>query len=194
MIVVAHRRNTLAELAATPTHLGVEMDVRTRGDRLVVAHDPFQDGPDLADWLDRYEHRLLIVNVKEEGVEALVLPELARHGIAEFFLLDLTFPALHRTLVGGERRCAVRVSEFERLETAIALAGRAEWAWVDGFHGFPLDAAEAGRLASAGYRHCLVSPELHGRSVETLDPYRRAARASGLRADAVCTRLWDRWA
>src|SRR5690606_4799679 len=86
VIVVAHRRNALADLDATPAALGVEVDVRATGDRLVVAHDPFEDGPDLDAWLDRYRHALLVVNTKEEGLAEHVLPRLAARGIEDFFL------------------------------------------------------------------------------------------------------------
>lgn len=193
MIVVAHRRNRLEELAATPRELGVEMDVRLRGDRLVVAHDPFEDGVDLHHWLERYEHRLLIVNVKEEGLERLVLRRLAARGVEDFFFLDQSFPFLMRTLRAGESRCAVRVSEYESVETALSLAGRARWAWVDGFHGFPLPTESALRLQRSGYRTCLVSPELHGRDPAEIPVFKAMAAATGVPFDAVCTRQPEAW-
>jgi hypothetical protein len=193
VIVVAHRRNTLADLAATPPHLGVEMDVRTRGDRVVVTHDPFTDGPDLDDWLDAYRHRLLIVNTKEEGLETLILGKLAARGIHDFFFLDQSFPFLMRTIRGGEARVSVRVSEYEHPGTALALAGRASWVWLDGFHGFPVTADVVAKLRAAGLRLCLVSPELHGRDVAEIASYRAAAEAAGALGDAVCTRMWDAW-
>lgn len=193
MIVVAHRRNSLVQLAATPPSCGVEMDVRCRGDRLVVAHDPFEDGPDLDDWLDAWRHTLLVVNVKEEGIERYVLPKLAARGITEFFLLDQSFPLLMRTIRAGERRVAVRVSEPEGIETALRLAGRAAWAWFDGFEGFPFGVAEVAALRGAGYRLCLVSPELHGRDTAEIEVYRRLAVETGAWGDAVCTRERERW-
>jgi hypothetical protein len=193
LIVVGHRRNEIEQLDNTPRSLGIEMDVRIRGDRLVVAHDPFEDGVDLHHWLDRYEHELLIVNVKEEGLERHVLPRLAARGVENFFFLDQSFPFLMRTLRGGESRCAVRVSEYESVETALALAGKAQWVWVDGFHGFPLSASTARALKDAGYRMCLVSPELHGRDPAEIPAYRALAEATGVTFDAVCTRQPEVW-
>lgn len=194
MIVVAHRRNSLEALAGTPSEQGVEMDVRIRGDRLVVAHDPFEDGADLDTWLDAYHHALLIVNVKEEGLEPLILPRLAARGIVAFFFLDQSFPFLMRTLRAGESRCAVRVSEYEHPATALALAGKAGWIWLDGFHGFPVSAEVARSLKDAGYRLCLVSPELHGRPEAEIPSHRAAADATGVVFDAVCTRVAAAWA
>ncbi|KAB2848366.1 MAG: redoxin domain-containing protein, partial [Sphingopyxis terrae] len=69
MILVRHRRNTLDELRATDPSLGIEVDIRSHGSRLIIHHDAFVDGEDFERWLDGYRHRLLILNVKEEGLE-----------------------------------------------------------------------------------------------------------------------------
>src|SRR5687768_4612073 len=104
MILVHHRRNTRALLAESPSEYGIEMDVRSFGEELVVHHDPFVRGERFTDWLEGYRHGLLIVNVKEEGLEERVERELDRFGIRDFFYLDQSFPFLLRTARRGERR------------------------------------------------------------------------------------------
>lgn len=194
MIVVAHRRNALDALDATPPHLGVEVDVRESGGRLVVAHDPFSDGPALDAWLDRYRHRLLVVNTKEEGLVEHILPRLAVRGIEDFFFLGPPVPELLPHVEAGEARFSVRVSEVHHPGTALALASRVRWVWLDAFRdGFPISGEVARRLRAAGYRICLVSPELYGRAPAAITAYRAAAEATGVAFDAVCTRAWDAW-
>ena len=195
MIRVAHRRNRVDELQATPPELGVEVDIRSQGERLVIHHDPFADGEDFDAWLAHYRHRLLILNVKEEGLESALLERMARRGIEEFFFLDQSFPFLVKTARAGERRCAVRVSEFESVETALSLAGQIRWVWVDCFTRFPLGAEEAARLADAGLELCLVSPELQGRDAQAEVPsLRRRLSDEGIAVAAVCTKRPDLWA
>ncbi|MBI0436068.1 phosphatidylinositol-specific phospholipase C/glycerophosphodiester phosphodiesterase family protein [Roseomonas sp. KE0001] len=195
MILIAHRRNTLEQLAATPAEYGIEVDIRSQGSRLVIHHDPFVvDALDFEDWLAAYRHGTLILNVKEEGLEDRLLALMAERGIEDFFFLDQSFPFLVRTAQRGERRCAVRVSEFETVETALSLAGRIDWVWVDCFTRFPLDRASAARLKEAGFRLCLVSPELQGRT----DPAEIAAMRGllareGITAEAVCTKVPELW-
>lgn len=194
MQLIRHRRNTIAELVATPRHLGVEVDIRSRGDRLIIHHDPFAEGEDFDAWIAAYGHGTLILNVKEEGLEDRLLAVMARRSITDFFFLDQSFPFLVRTANRGERRCAVRVSEFESIDTALALAGRIDWVWVDCFTRFPLSATDAQRLRSAGFRFCLVSPELQGRT----DPaevaaMRRLIESLGVAVEAVCTKTPDLW-
>lgn len=46
MIIVRHRRNTREELRATSPEYGIELDLRSRGDAIIVHHDAFADGED----------------------------------------------------------------------------------------------------------------------------------------------------
>lgn len=194
MIIVAHRRNTIEQLRATPHNLGIEVDIRSTGDRLIIHHDPFADGEDFKAWLSHYRHRLLILNVKEEGLERRLLDLMASKGVEDFFFLDQSFPFLVKTAQTGEKRCAVRVSEYESTATAERLAGLVQWIWVDCFTRFPLSGEEAGRLRSLGFKLCLVSPELQGRAGETSIPALRTLLArEGVEADAVCTKLPEFW-
>ena len=194
MELIAHRRNTLAELEATPRHLGVEVDIRSEAGRLVIHHDPFQRGEDLDEWMAAYAHGTLILNVKEEGLEAACLETMGRFGFERFFFLDQSFPFLMKTARQGERRCAVRVSEYESFETAISRAGLVDWVWVDCFTRLSLARAEHDRLKGAGFRLCLVSPELQGRDAGREVPAMAKHIAfHGLAFDAVCTKRPDLW-
>ncbi|NUB05069.1 hypothetical protein FW320_02525 [Azospirillum sp. Vi22] len=193
MKIIRHRRNTLAELQATPTELGVEVDIRSQGTELVIHHDPFVAGEPFEAWIAAYRHGTLILNVKEEGLETRLLALMERHGITDFFFLDQSFPFLVKTANQGERRCAVRVSEFESVDTALTLAGRIEWVWVDCFTRFPLDAVQAARLQDAGLKLCLVSPELQGRGTAGIADMRRLLEREGIVAEAVCTKEPEAW-
>jgi len=194
MKIIAHRRNTIAELEQTPTAYGVEVDIRSCGDRLIIHHDPFAAGEDFVRWLASYRHGTLILNVKEEGLESRLIELMEQFGIVDFFFLDQSFPFLVKWAGRGECRCAVRVSEFESVETALSLAGKVDWVWVDCFSRFPLSAADAVRLREAGFRLCVVSPELQGRAPEKEIPALQDLMGSlNITADAVCTKRPDIW-
>jgi hypothetical protein len=193
MKLIAHRRNTLADLKASPTQYGVEVDIRSWGDRMVIHHDPFVEGESFDDWIAAYRHGTLILNVKEEGLEARLVALMKQHGLEDYFFLDQSFPFLVKWSRAGLRKCAVRVSEFESVETALTLAGRVDWVWVDCFTHFPLDGASARRLQDAGFRLCLVSPELQGRDVSEIAEIAALLKDLGIRADAACTKRPDLW-
>jgi hypothetical protein len=194
MILVAHRRNTVEQLRETQVGFGIEVDIRSKGEQLIIHHDPFADGADFEKWIKHYRHRLLILNTKEEGLEQRLLSIMTAHGIADFFFLDQSFPFLIKTARNGESRCAVRLSEFETIETVMSLAGLVRWVWVDCFSRFPLTGAQATQLKAAGFALCLVSPELQGRT----DPAEIAAMRAlldreGIVPEAVCTKTLSLW-
>lgn len=195
MIIIEHRRNTRAQLEATPLHYGVEIDLRSHGDKIVLHHDPFVTGEVFDEWIESYRHRCLILNVKEEGLESLLIAKMKARAIESYFFLDQSFPFLVRTARSGESRCAVRVSEFESIYTAIALSGMVEWVWVDCFTRFSLTSDEALRLKQAGFKLCLVSPELQGRdsAQSEISAIRNCFLQWDIAIDAVCTKLPQLW-
>lgn len=195
MIVIAHRRNTAEELEATPERHGIEVDIRSRGDELIIHHDAFVDGERFEDWLIAFRHRTLILNVKEEGLERRLLNLMMARSIEDFFFLDQSFPYLIKTSRAGEQRCAVRVSEYEGIDTALLLAGKVRWVWVDCFNpGLWMTGDEARRLQAAGFRLCLVSPELQGRRTPLdLQAVKDRLREEGIAMDAVCTKVAAQW-
>jgi len=188
--LIAHRRNTIAELLATPPEFGVEVDIRSERDRLIINHEPFTPGEPFEEWIDNYRHGTLILNVKEEGLEKRLISDMKARRIEDYFFLDQSFPFLLKTSANGERRCAARVSEFESIDTALALAGKVDWVWVDCFSRFPLSREDWQRLVEARFRLCLVSPDLVGRiSEEEILNQRRLFTEWGVEPDAVCVKL-----
>lgn len=194
MNIVRHRRNTHDELAATSTEYGAEIDIRSQGASLVLHHEPYEAGTSFEDWLENYRHGTLILNVKEEGLEDRCIQLMEKHGIDDYFFLDQSFPFLVKTARNGESRCAVRVSEFETVDTALSLAGKVQWVWVDCFTRFPLDRASTTLLRENGFKLCIVSPELQGRmEISDLDEILAAMDGAGVVPDAVCTKFPERW-
>ena len=194
MKLISHRRNTLSELLSTDSKYGIEVDIRSEGDRLIIHHDPYMAGEFFDEWIDSYRHGTLILNVKEEGLEARLIDLMQAKGIADYFFLDQSFPFLVKWAKAGEHRCAVRVSEFESIETALTLAGKLDWVWVDCFNYFPLGEQDARRLKDAGFKLCLVSPELQGRDANVEIPQLASLlKERNIVPDAVCTKRPDLW-
>ena len=194
MKFISHRRNTIEELQATPREYGVEVDIRSDNGKLVIHHDPFARGDDFEEWLKHFQHGTLILNVKEEGLEARLIDLMKQYKIEDYFFLDQSFPFLIKWSKLGEHHCAVRVSEFESIETALSLSGKIDWVWVDCFTKFPLAGIDAKRLQDAGFKLCLVSPELQGRPADTAIPeLAKLLNERHITADAICTKNPELW-
>jgi hypothetical protein len=182
MLLIRHRINTIEE--TVPSEYGIEFDIR---DGLIVTHDHRGEGPSLDNFLKHHTNQAFyIVNIKCEGIESEVLALLKQHGIERFFLLDCSFPMIVRLSNQGETRLAVRYSEYESVQTVLAMKNRVEWVWVDCFTTLP---TEIDRLRKEGFKLCLVSPELQGRYNE-IEEYATKMKNG---VDAVCTKFPVKW-
>ncbi|MBX9668616.1 MAG: hypothetical protein K2X93_13405 [Candidatus Obscuribacterales bacterium] len=192
---IAHRINTIQQLEEVPHDLGTEIDLRDRGERLILQHDPFVDGEDAEPFFAKYKHGTLILNIKSERIEYRVLELMKKYGIENYFFLDSSFPMIFQLSKIGEKRTAVRFSEFESVDTVLKLEGLVDWIWVDCFTVLPISKELYAKLKECGFRLCLVSPELQGRP-EDIPLYRDRLKADGIEFDAICCKkanmpLWQ---
>ncbi|MBL8611770.1 MAG: hypothetical protein JNL38_30785 [Myxococcales bacterium] len=188
--IYRHRINTVEALEKLPPDLGLEFDLRSDGDRVIVTHDPHTDGPTIEEFFPKIGARPCIFNVKCEGIEARVAGLAQSLGIEDYFFLDCSVPAAVKLWRAGNRRVAVRYSELEPVEGVLAWAGKATWCWVDCFERFPVEEPAWSRVADA-LRICLVSPELQGHGPEA--DARLRASLEGRTYHAVCTKKPESW-
>ena len=190
MKFIAHRINTVEELKKIPTEYGVELDLRDRGERLILQHDPFKDGEDFEEYLKHYHHGLMILNIKSERIEHRVLELVHKYNVKEYFLLDSSFPMIFLLSNEGEKNIALRFSELEGLDTILSMKGKVKWVWVDCFTKLPIDNKNFKILKEAGFQLCLVSPELQKRESDLAD-YKDYLHREGVLFDAICTKVYN---
>ncbi|MBL4654865.1 MAG: hypothetical protein JKY33_03470 [Bacteroidia bacterium] len=188
MNFIAHRINTSEELQNVPAEYGIEVDLRDYGDDLVLTHEPFQSGEKFEDYLKSYQHGTMILNIKSERIEFRVLELLQKYGIDDYFFLDSTFPMIYLLGTKEEKKIALRYSELEKMDTILEMKGKVDWVWVDCFTRLPLDCKGYETLKDAGFKLCLVSPELQGRE-EDIQPYKEYLSKENIIFDAICTKM-----
>lgn len=194
MIIINHRCNSIRELSATPTRYGLEIDLRSLNGQIVLSHEPYVPGETFQDWLRGYNHGLIVLNVKEDGLEEEILRLLTSRGVAEYFFIEQSFASMLRTIRSGERRCAVRFSEYESIHTALAMAPLLDWVWVDAFSKVPLGLGEWSELKARGLKVALVSPELiHASRRPDIQALKMKFQKDGIVLDAVCTDFPQEW-
>jgi hypothetical protein len=186
MDIVAHRINLISELLELPVKYGCEIDIRSQDSKLILNHEPYLSGDSLVDYLDNYNHGLLVLNIKEAGIENDVLQLVRERNIPSFFLLDVEFPYLYRASRLGERAIAVRFSEDEPIELVYNYNKLVDWVWVDTNTKLPIDSNNT--LALSSMQTCLVCPERWGRPKDII-PYRYSMKSLGFNPNAVMTNL-----
>ena len=80
MRIYKHRVNSKSALEVIDSTFGVEIDLRTRLDSLILAHDAFTQGELFKDWLTVWRGQPLILNVKEDALEEEILEILNNNG------------------------------------------------------------------------------------------------------------------
>jgi hypothetical protein len=194
---ILHRANTIKQARSLTSDYGAEIDVRLNHGELILAHDPFQDGCNFFDWLNEFSGTLLAVNVKEMGLEDIIIDAITKlKPELEYFFLDQSIPYLLSSVNKGHK-CAARVSEYESTESAILL--NTAWLWIDSFTGGWDHLASIHLIEDVLHGNkklCIVSPELQGRSIENTKEIKICVKKFGqldLTIDAVCTKFPDIW-
>jgi len=194
MKIICHRVNTVETLKKVDKKYGAEVDIRSEGNKLIIHHDPFSGGEDFENWIKEFDHSFLILNVKEEGLEERLLSLLNKYDIKNFFFLDQSFPFIIKYSKKGIKDIAIRVSEFESLDTAISLSGLCNWIWVDCFTRLPINSSDIEKLRENGFKLCYVSPELQGRGTfEDIKEFISQLKLLDTSPDAVCTKFPEIW-
>ena len=193
-LIICHRKNTIKQLIDTSTEYGVEIDVRSYNNKIILNHDPMKNGEFLDKWIRKYNHKFLIINIKEEGLEKYIIKILKNKKIKDFFFLDQSFPFLIKTLNSNEPRCAIRFSEYEDIKTINNLKKKINWVWVDHFSKFPLNKSISNSLKKKNIKICIVSPEIVKKtSIQNLKKLKNSIQKKNIHIDAVCTKNPEIW-
>jgi NDP-sugar pyrophosphorylase family protein len=191
MLFCCHRINTIEELKAIPIHYGIEIDLRDDlNGNIYISHDPYVNGELFSNFLEHYNHKFIILNIKSERIEYSVIELIKKHDITEYFLLDSSFPMIYKLSNEGEKNIAIRFSEFEVLDTVLAMKGKIDWVWIDCFTKNPLNISVYNILKDAGFKLCFVSPELQNQQ-HKLKEYKDFFKKENILLDMICTKKYN---
>ena len=132
MILIKHRANRIKDLKKLNKDYGVEIDIRSKGKKLYLHHDPFVKGESFIKWLKYYNHNIIVLNVKEEGLESQIIKILKKNKISNFFFHDQTFSSLLKNM--KDTKVSIRFSEYEDLKNKNFLFKKIKWLWCDNFN------------------------------------------------------------
>ncbi len=196
MQIIKHRCNEVSQLKGLAKNFGIEIDLRSVVDKqgeLHLSHDAWVKGENFEIWLNEYQKSglqgPLILNTKEDGLEAKTLELLGKYQITNFFFLDTALPTMVKwTVKENKRFFAVRWSKYEPVEFCEKFKNLCEWVWVDCFF-LEIPPAEVVKKLKNNFKVCLVSPELQGGDVQLIAEFKKQLPS----LDAVCTKRPDLW-
>jgi len=186
MEFIIHKVNTIKELKNIPEKFGCEIDIRTDGSNLILNHDPLKKGESFIDYLDEYNNGTLVLNIKESGIEDMVLEEVKKRNINSFFLLDVEFPYLYKAIKMKEKNIAVRFSEMEPIENVMLFKNKVNWVWIDTIYNYPVNEKNAEILKY--FKTCLVCPSRWSNKSQ-ISQIKKEISDSKFKIDSVMTEL-----
>lgn len=192
MLIIKHRVNTIRELKKTSKKFGVEIDLRSNKKEIYLHHNPFSKGISFSNWIKYYEHKLIVLNVKEEGLEKKILKILRKNKIKDFFFHDQTFSTMLKNK--KTTKVSIRISEYEALKKKNYLFKHIKWIWVDHFNQFELDKQLYSYLKKQKVKICIVSPELINiKNTKKIILLKKILKTKKYIIDAVCTKKPNLW-
>ena len=194
MLIIKHRVNSISELTSLPNNYGTEIDIRTNNKDLILSHDPFQNGVLLSEWMNFFNHKFIIANVKESGLEERVVQCFKNHNIYNYFFLDQSIPDLVKKSEKINYKSALRFSSYESIVNIESMHLFADWVWIDSFNNFFLDKKSYEKIKNFKKKICIVSPELINISRRSeISIFKKKIYDNKFMIDAVCTKYPDLW-
>lgn len=160
MIEIIHRVNDIDHLIKIPKNFGVEIDIRSENNLLVLSHDLDEHKESFKEYINLYNHNLLVANIKESGIENEVIEVCKEKKLKNFFLLDVEFPYLLQNFEEQGDYLSLRYSKLESIETVKNFIGKVRWLWIDTYEDLELDSYAAKIIQN--FNTCLVSPSRWG--------------------------------
>jgi len=193
MEIIIHRVNTIKKLRNISNNFGTEIDIRASSSKLILSHEPFVKGDSLQNYLSEYKNGTLILNIKESGIEQNVLKLIKKYKIKSYFLLDVEFPYIFKTLDKKlNKNIAIRFSEYEPINLSNKLVNRVNWIWLDTYKKFPLNYKNLKFIKK--FKSCLVCPERWNRERD-IKKYYLLMKKLKFMPDAImtslrCSKIW----
>ena len=152
-----------------------------------MSHDASTNGVSLNSFLNFYKHKFIIFNIKSEGLEIRVLELIKKFKIKKYFFLDSSFPFIYKLSKNITKNFAIRVSDFENINTALNMSNRVKWIWLDCFKKYSISIKLIKKLKINKFKICLVFPDLHGRDVQSSDKlFYKKLKRNNIRPDMIC--------
>ena len=182
MEIIIHRVNSVKRLKKIDKKFGIEIDLRSKNNRIILSHDPYKSGDKFEDYLKFYNHGTLVLNIKETGIENDVLKLVRKNKIKNYFLLDIENPYLFKCLKNNEKSVALRFSSHEPIEMANLFKKKINWLWIDTYKKFKITKFHANILKN--FKLCLVSPEFWNKK-KHFDYYIKMFKKNNLKCNSI---------
>ena len=191
--IINHRINSLSKLERSPKRFGIEIDVRDYKNKIVLNHEPMTNGLSFEIFLENFKHKFLIINVKSEGLERIIISMLKEKKIDNYFFLDSTVPTSLK--LNKNINKSLRISDIENINFKSKKINNFNWVWIDYINNiYSIKKSHLIYLRKLKIKNCFVSPELIDNKIspKKLETF---LSKNKIIPDAICTKkplFWEK--
>jgi len=191
-LIVKHRVNTIKTLKKTSKNLGVEIDVRTYDGNLILAHNNYKNKKKifLRQFIKNFNHKFLIVNLKEHNLANKIVKFFARKSI-KYFILDMLAHEIIKAK--NKKNICTRYSYYETIHSPLKIKKFAQWIWID-YLNKTLITKKSFLLLRKNFKTCIVSPEVAGyKNISHIEKMKKFFRINKIVPHMICTKKTSLW-
>jgi hypothetical protein len=191
-LIVKHRVNSIKILKKTSKNLGIEVDVRTYNGNLILAHNNYKKKKKifLREFIKNFNHKFLIVNLKEHNLANKIIKFFANKSI-KYFILDIHPHEIIK--VKDKKNICARYSCFEPIHGPLKIKKFAEWVWID-YLNKTLITKKNFSLLYKNFKTCIVSPEVAGyKNISHIKKMKNFFKRNKIVPHMICTKKTSFW-
>ena len=182
--IIIHRVNKIKNYNKLKNFYGIETDVRDYGKKIILSHDPNENGEDFFEFINNVD-KTVFLNIKSSGLLTKILRFVKNKKI---FLLDISFSEFNYLYEKNlSHKVLLRFSSYERFDFKKKYFTEIKWIWYDYFNELKISLKDYKYLKKNKKKICLVSPDLLGKKNKILE-YIKYLNKNKIVVDAVCTK------
>lgn len=192
-IYIAHQQNKLKNLKTLLDNniRGIEIDLRSNRNKVIISHDPFLNGLDFFKTVKRLKNFFVIVDMKSTGFSEKVLKVLNKEKINFLFLNLIASEQIYLIEKNHSKNLFLRYSSIEKPDLTKKNFKKIKWIWFDFFNKKFITIKEYNYIKKHNKKICLTSPDLIDGSVFKTLRYIKYLNKNKIKIDMICTKLYN---
>lgn len=187
---IAHRQNKLINIKHLKklSFSGVELDVRSSSNEIIIHHDPFKKGIAFFKKIKLLKNFFLLIDIKSAGISLSIINFLLKRKF-KFLILNLNQPELIEMIDKGYgKNIFLRYSLYEKFDFRQKKINKVKWIWVDFFDHYKMPLKDYRYLKKFNKKICIASPELVGARKKTIKDYIHYLNENKIQIDMLCVK------
>jgi hypothetical protein len=189
-IYIAHRLNTKEKISKIKKFdfKGVEIDVRTDSNNIIMTHDPFKKGLNFIKNIKLFKNYFLIIDIKSTGISKKIYKILIKKKMKFLFLNLISQEFVEMIKLGYSNHLFLRFSLYEKFDLNNKILKKINWIWFDFFNNISISKNQYKYIKRHKKKICITSPDLLEKSKTAILRLISYLNKNKIEIDMVCVK------